>query len=303
MQKKYDILRLFRDRGVSFDSPNTRGFATLQCPKCGGDRLGYSPEMQFFSCWLCKGLPFARTLAGILKVQQSEVWKALEPYAGKGVVIRKAEKVRGGAAELVYPQYTGKLQANHIAYLRKRGLDAEQVIEEFGMIYGIPGHAPKLANHIVAPLYLDGEAVSYQCRSIVPTCPKEKRYWTCPPLQEKIWHKSILYGLDQVPGDTAVVVEGLFDCFKAGFGAVHCFGVSFLPAQVLVLAKRFKKVFVAFDSKGPSDPKGLAQRAGRELAEALSGLGVEAAVVDIGAKDFGDLPLSEARSIMADLGM
>ena len=132
-----------------------------------------------------------------------------------------------------------------------------------------------------------------------PLCEKKWRYHTCPPNQEVVWHESILYGLDQVPGDTCVVVEGLFDVWKLGPGAVHCFGTSWIESQLMVLASRFKRVVVLFDSKGPDDPEGKAQASGTRLAQALAGLGVTSSVADAETdKDPGDMPIGEARAMM-----
>jgi len=256
---------------------------------------------------MCKGLPTADTVAGLLNVSIGEALRQLEAFPLFYVPgEREEERPRGGASALAFPKYARPLERDGTAwrYLAlRRGLDPDRVRAEFGEQYETPGHAPELPNRLIAPLYIGGAAVSWQARAMAPNCPKPMRYHTCPPDREVVYHKSTVYGLDAVRGDTGVVVEGLFDCWKLGPGAVHTFGVSWLPAQLAVLAKRFRRLFVMYDSKGEADPLGDAQRQGRMLAEAASLLGVEAYAVDAeNAKDPGDLPLEEARSLMKELG-
>ena len=303
VRHSHDILRLFRDRGIQYSAQNSRGFVQLHCPKCGGDRLGFNSESSSFYCWLCRKMPFSRTVAQLLNTTEIEAWKILEKYRGSISYCKKEEKKRGGAQELKYPKYIGLMAASHRNYLKKRGLDPDQVVSEFGQVYGMPPHAPFLANTIIAPLYYEEEAVSWQARSIVSTCPKARRYCTCRPEDEIIWHKELVYGMDSVPGDMFVAVEGLFDVWKCGPGAIHTFGTSWLDKQAALLARKFRKGYVMYDAQGSADPNGIAQRAGRALAAALAGLGLEMAVVDPqDAKDPGDWPLDKARGFMRELG-
>lgn len=305
---KYDLDILFTRYGVPHDEPNHRGWVELDCPECGGvGRLGWSPAGQCFKCWLCGMLPLYETLAALLGVPIGGVKALLDGCEVKGAFgPAEIQKPRGGAASLVYPVTAGPLQGNHIAYLRRRKLDPAQVEQEFGKQYGTLEHDPLLPNRLVAPLYYQGKAVSWQARNIHTKCPHALRYHTCPPEQEVTYHKDLVYGLSTAVqrGRTGVVVEGLFDVWKCGPGAMHTFGTAWLPAQLLLLAASFKRVYVMFDSKGPADPLGLAQQQGQRLAEALSLLGVEAFNVDPeSAKDPGDWEYSEARSAMAEFGI
>jgi hypothetical protein len=241
------------------------------------------------------------TLAQLTGLALTALPALIKKFDTKAIHVGKTVE-RKYADILEYPEYTDKLLDSHIKYLADRGLDAAQVQREFGAIYGTPPHAPNLPNRIVVPLYLKGNAVSWQTRSIHPACEKAYRYLTCPPDKEVVWHKSIAYGMDSVRGDSVIVVEGLFDAWKLGPGAIHVFGISWLEAQVKTLAARFKNVFIMFDAKGPDDPNGKAQASGLRLARALSGLGISASVVDPqDSKDPGDWPLAKARSIRKEL--
>ena len=304
---KYDLQRLFEKHGVPYGDVNRRGWMPVgTCPKCGGaDRLAWHPGHQRFFCWMCKGQPTVETVAHLLGQPLGNVFKLLERFPlfyTPGEV--EVERPKGGAAKQLYPNGTGRPTPGVTNYLVRRGFDPDRVRAEFGDFYATPGHAPELPNRLIAPLYYQGRAVSWQARAIAPNCPKPLRYHTCPPEKEITYHKNLVYGLDSVRGDTGVVVEGLFDCWKLGPGAVHTFGVAWLPAQLSVLVKRFKRLFVMYDSQGPADPLGDAQAQGVALAQAASLLGVEAYAVDAeSAKDPGDLTVEEARNVMQELGV
>ena len=298
-----DIDKLLRDCGVSHEPMNRRGAVTLGCPKCGSrDNLAWLAKRGYFRCWSCGVLPLVETLAQVTGLPAPSIGPLLQKYQVRQVGGAIEETPKGGAEILKYPDGTGSLLPAHVNYLRNRGLDPDQVQQEFGKIYGTPPEAPELPNRIIVPLYLNGRAVSWQARNIHPLCDKRFRYHTCEPSREVVWHKECVYGLDSCIGDTGVVVEGVFDVFKCGPNAIHVFGTSWLDAQLRVIAGRFKRVFVMFDAQGPDDPQGKAQAAGLRLAQALAGLGVDAAVADPeSSKDPGDWPIAEARAMMRKL--
>jgi hypothetical protein len=81
-------------------------------------------------------------------------------------------------------------------------------------------------------------------------------------MEESLNHKRLVYGLDFCR-HSVVAVEGPLDAWAIGPGAGALFGVGFLSAQVLLLAK-FPRRYVCFDSA----PE--AQQRARELADQLA---------------------------------
>ena len=74
------------------------------------------------------------------------------------------------------------------------------------------------------------------------------RYITCPTKYEIIEHKHILFGHpDTFKQDTCIVVEGVFDVFRFGVGAVATFGIKYTQEQLKLLSTMFSKVYVMYD--------------------------------------------------------
>ena len=291
-----DIERLFTETGVVHERMNRRGTVNLGCPKCGSrDNLAWLSRRQYFRCWSCGVLPTVETIAQLTGLSAPTIPALLKKYQTRHVQAQE-EVLKGGATTLTYPDGTGPLLPAHLAYLKGRGLDPDQVQEEFGPIYGTGPMAAELPNRIIFPLYLEGKAVSWQARSIHPQCDQKYRYHTCPPDKEIIHHKNIAYGLDGVAGESVLICEGVFDVMKMGRGCCHLFGISWLNVQLNELANRFSSVYVMFDSE-PG-----AQASGKRLAEALSGLGVISVIIDPECvKDPGEWPIDQARAVRKQL--
>jgi hypothetical protein len=103
--------------------------------------------------------------------------------------------------------------------------------------------------------------VSYQGRDY--TGKQALRYKACRKEKELIHHKHILYGWDQL-GDAAVIVEGITDVWRLGFGACCPFGIKYTPSQLRLLAEK-KRRYVLFDTEDKQ-----ARKMGKQLARQLS---------------------------------
>jgi DNA primase len=75
---------------------------------------------------------------------------------------------------------------------------------------------------------LGGETVSWTTRA-VGTDPR--RYISAAPEQEKVNHKTLLYG-EELAGHAIVVVEGPIDAWAIGPGAVAIMGLHTTPEQI-----------------------------------------------------------------------
>jgi hypothetical protein len=136
--------------------------------------------------------------------------------------------------------------------------------------------------------------VSYQGRDV--TGKQSLRWKACPKDLEVLEHQRLIYGYDDCPTDRALLVEGITDVWKLGIGSINGFGMGLTKAQVRLL-KKFKKLFIIFDSEKQ------AQKLGNDLARYLSSsTNMEVYNVDIGMdKDPGDLSKSEVRDLRKDL--
>lgn len=287
------------DCATSGNSHCAPGWIQVHCPFCPGVpdyHLGVAPKSFAANCWRCGKKSLRDVISELTGVTKQEAGRILDKYSSGKKEIRKGRIALGKqkADKCILPAGTGPLTDRHKTYLINRGYDPE----ELERIWGIKGTGPigGYKFRIIAPIYLNGVLVSYQGRDITDKAPL--RYKACPKEEEVIDHQQIVYGLDLIEGDTAVIVEGLFDAWRLGPGALSTFGTSFTLAQALLLSRNIKKAFLLFDSEI------AAQIEAEKLGNMLAVFGVEIEIVEMVKRgiDPGDLSPKEAQAIMKELG-
>jgi len=143
----------------------------------------------------------------------------------------------------------------------------------------------------MAPIFVGGRMVSYQGRDI--TGKADLRYKACRKDLELRDHKTVLYNADNA-GDSIVVVEGVFDVWRLGDGAVATMGTSVTRRQIVEMAE-YGRVFVL------SDPEPEAQAKAMWLCGQLRILGVDAANNVLDSGDPADMAQADADKLMGEL--
>lgn len=227
----------------------------VRCPHCGSTKthLGFPENGMVGNCWLCGRHSLWDTLIalGLDRRQASEVLAGLDRGA-------RAPREHPVAGRLQPPGGLGPLAPAHIAYLRRRGLDARQAADLWGA-KGI-GLASRLAWRIYLPVHLHGREVSWTTRSIARDA--KQRYVSAAPDEEILPLKSLLLGEDMARNAT-IVVEGPMDAIRVGPGAVATFGLNVTAAQVARIAA-FPLRAICMDNQE------RAQRVGERLCRELS---------------------------------
>ena len=211
----------------------------------------------------------------------------------------------GGATSIDMPGEP--ISEPHRRYLEGRGFDPDELVRYHGILgttavgtwQGID-----FRYRVMIPVYdLDGRLCTFQGRDY--TGKQELRYKCCPVEKAVVHHKHLLYGAELARRrDRIVVVEGVFDQWRMGVGAVATFGTSLTREQVYLLTL-WKEVVFLFD------PEPEAQRHAHEYAKdiAACGCSVEVCAAEFGLdkdgnpRDPGDLTPDEARGIMNELGI
>ncbi len=135
----------------------------------------------------------------------------------------------------------------------------------------------KVPWRLFIPIEMNGFTVSWTTRSISDTT--VPRYINATPKEEKLNPKSLLFGEDHVTHGV-IVVEGPFDVFKIGKGAVATMGVGYSQKQVARIAKYPLRV-ICFDNEREAQAR--AERLCRDL-EVFQG---ETIKVNLSSKDPG----------------
>lgn len=275
----FDCSSYLTDLGIQITTEGKNcspGWINIRCPmpQCGdhSNHGGFRLSDGAFRCWRCGWHNLERVIANLEGISYSQAYRRIQQYEGIPLPAREREIIR---KQLVsWPDGSGPLTRCHQDYLRNRGFDPEYLENKY-QLKGTSIYGP-YAYRIVIPIILDGMMVSYQARDF--TNRQELRYKACRKEDEIIDHQTILYNVDNA-GGRIVLVEGIFDVWRIGDGAVCCFGTSVTPGQIQMMVDRFKKIFVMFDSEGPAQDKA------KDLCDYLGVLGVEARNVKL---DKGD---------------
>lgn len=274
------------------------------CPFCDdhSNHGGFNTKTGSYNCWRCEGGAPAVAISRVSGIPVQTATQLIRQYTTGGVVA--SNKLVAAGTTLKLPGRP--IEKYHRDYLEKRGFDPDELV----FYHGILGTGPvdkwegiDFRLRVVIPISDPyGNIVNFQGRDI--TGKQELRYKCCPVEKAIVHHKHLLYGADLCRRkDQIVVVEGVFDAWRLGAGAVATFGTSVTREQINAMAN-WRKIFVAFD------PEPDAQEHAHAIARELSVLGRDVEVVkyecgqnpDGTMKDFGDISQDEARDVMKELG-
>lgn len=277
-----NVRELLRDLNVPFrehgESPLvTEGWVGVVCPWCGTGTgkhgLGINLRTGRATCWKCGPHPLADALAELAQIPAARA----RQLAGGLDSVRDPDRPAGG--KLCIPDGVGELLPVHRRYLQSRGFDPDQICEQWA-IQGIGFVAGPLKWRIFIPIRgpfpRDG-VLSWSTRA-VGRVPDGERYRAASREESVRPRGELLYGQNWVKNGV-VVLEGFFDVWAVGPGAVCTCGTGFSRAQVLSLS-RYPVRAVCFDNEP------AAQRRADQLADQLAPFpGVTELIRLRGAKD------------------
>lgn len=298
-----DILKIYKDYGVPHETEGHKhcrpGWVNTTCPFCTGNpglHLGATLDGRSFVCWRCGWKPAKKALAKLLSIPEHQVREIIIKYGGTGQrsaakEVRRKIKIK----KFKLPSNTGPMKKKHRQYLESRGFDPDHLQR----VWGLLGTGPvslldkvDYKNRILAPIYWDGQQVSFQARDITDRHPL--KYMACMEAREVIPHKRVLYGKQSEWGKTGICVEGITDVWRLGTASFATLGIKYTPKQVRLIAGHFRSVHVMFDN----DPQ--ARQQSRKLVAELKFRGVDAREITIDS-DPGDLSQADADYLIKNL--
>lgn len=297
-----DIIRFFEDYGIEYATEGYKqcreGWANIDCPFCVGNpgpHLGYELNEDYFVCWRCGWKATPTVIAKLLKISYDDAKLIEAKYSGRTIAKDKSV-VKSKVGMLSYKIIGEECTKAHITYLKKRKYNAEQLINDFEL----RGTGPlsimdglNFSRRIVIPIIWEGQEVSFVSRDI--TGRHSLRYIVCPEERELVKHKHILYGHpDTFKRESCILVEGVFDVFRFGIGAVATLGIKYTKDQVRLISSLFKNVFVMYDS----DPQAIISA--KNLSAELNFRGIHSHSIEI-ENDPGDMEQYQADKFKLEL--
>jgi len=289
-----DGLSLFRDYQIPYTSQSknlSHGWVGLRCPFCrdNSDHLGFSTQSGAFSCWKCGPHRAFETLGAILGMDEGTVRTLCKGYWVNGVGARPSDLRKLSKSSIELPK--GNRSKGIDKFLAKRMI-TQEMYDFYDLRDG--GVAGDWAYRLVIPIYYKNKIVSATGRAISKEM--EIRYKTLPYEKQIVDLKTIFFGLDDVPADTVIVVEGPLDAIRGGPGFIASFGSKFKEEQITLLSG-FRRVFFLLDN----DEAGI--EASKKYAHELATMGVETERITLeDYKDIGETPDEEIESIRRELG-
>ncbi len=272
------------------------GWVNTSCPFCTGNpgmHLGFDLENEFFKCWRCGWHPILETLHKLSGLPIHKIKDLIRVFGGRTrqkQIIKETVRMKA----FRYPSDTQRLAVHHKQYLEKRNFDPEYLNQEWNLRSTGPVSTMDSAdygNRILIPIYWNGQAVSFQCRTPVN---KEPRYKACPQDRELIQHKHILYGKQREWREIGICVEGVTDVWRFGSTAFATFGIEYKIQQVKEMVKNFRRIAVCFDD----DPQAIVQA--NKLVSELRMRGIEAFRVPI-VGDPGAMSQADADKLVKEI--
>ncbi len=267
------------------------GWTQIDCPFCGKDshkfHMGYSLASGYCACWKCG---FHNTKETLVELTGMSYYKAKELLKDLQFDYVEQERPKG---KLTLPKGIKPLRElpRHRSYLRARGYNWVK-LQRLWQIQGI-GMATRLSLRIFIPIHLNGQVVSWTTRTISKD-PSILRYLSASPEEESINHKTLLYGEDYAR-HAIIIVEGPFDVWRIGPGAVATLGTGFSQSQVNRMT-RFPVRCILFDSDT------AAQKRAKRLRDALNDFPGETYVASLETgKDAGEADEEELKKLRQEI--
>jgi len=272
-------------------SKHTRqGWVGIQCPMCNdhSDHGGFNLRSGYYYCWRCGWHKIEDVISRLIKVSGNEAFSIYRRYEGHSKIVGHLNRER---AEKVVP-IGDSLSSIHRKYLERRGFNPDYISEKY-KVRGTLETGNSWKFRVIIPFFYEKEIVTYQGRSVVEG--KEPRYLNLENEKSIIPAKEILYNLDNATGNKVILVEGIFDCWRMGDGAVASMGVEMTDKQLEHLLK-FKKVFILFDN----EPQ--AQKNASQVGTMVSSMNIDVELLFLNhRKDPSELTDEEADEIKKEL--
>lgn len=289
----FDVLSYLQSRNIGYKTSGknvSSGWVGINCLYCidNSNHLGINLHSKTFNCFRCGETGNAIKL--IQTIEGSSVKNAFEIV----------EKFNGGVFTPKKTHYQSKLTfpigatktfySNQLKYLEKRNFNPEIAIKTYDL-YSV-GPIGDFKHRIIIPIYMNKRIVAYVGRDTTEQA--EIPYKNSPEEFSIKPVKSCLYNIDSVYRNTAIIVEGIFDSWRIGDGAIATFGTQYTHEQIRLL-KGLARVFVMYDSDALNQAK--------RLAHDVSAIVPYVEVVALSEGDPDNLSAGDVQALRKDLGL
>lgn len=258
----FDIKSYLELKQIEYKSSGknvARNQYNICCQNCGEQNfhLGISSQKELFGCWKCS---FSGNIKSLIKKIEKCGWlqaeKIYKQFQLDADIIYEEKEIKPINKLILPVNFTDVFPQIYKDYLSKRRFNFLQVKKKYDILCS--GNYGDFKYRIIIPIFENGKIVNYIGRSIIEGA--DLRYKFCPDSKAVVKRKDLIYNLDNVYGNTAIIVEGAFGVWRMGDNTISFLSSNFTQSQILKLKnKNLKKIYIMFDP----------DKTGREKAEKL----------------------------------
>ncbi len=289
----FDIISYLQSRNIPFSYSGknvSSDWIGINCIFCidGSNHLGINLHSKAFSCFKCAEKGNAIKLVQEIEgVNFSKACNIIKEFRN-GTFIPKEKTYQ---SKVKFPLGTTKnFTESHLAFLRSRRYDPDTVIKKYNI--HATGPIGEFKHRIIIPIYHKERIVTFVGRDV--TGRADKPYINSSDQYSIKDVKQCLYNFDSIIQNKVVIVEGIFDAWRIGDGAVATFGTKYTREQLRLL-KGIKQAFILYDND--------AILVAYKLAYDLSTIVPKIEVLELSEGDPDDLSEQDVRCLRKDIGL
>jgi hypothetical protein len=246
---KFNSIQFLKDFHIrySVSGPNvSQGWIGTSCPFCRdhSDHLGIHLQTSAMSCWRCGRHSNVEYVTIVLGIPRSEAKSIYSRYLTKVLHHNNANVTVQYASYVALPDPV-------FTNIEELYLDKRMLTSYHKKTYDLRGGGiiGEWAFRIVIPICYNEMIVSATGRNIFDVKPK---YYSLDPSKSIMNLKHLFLGMDLIPKETVIVVEGPIDAIRGGPGFVASFGSNLSDEQLLLL-REYDTIYFIRDSDRAGD--------------------------------------------------
>lgn len=254
----FDITKYLESKDIKYRTSGknigNNWLGVENCPRCGkgGYHCGINLKTGAINCWACGRIKLQEF---IQKTSDNCNWRKAKEIQAQFKLdpefIDTQEEVEyiPVTSYQLPKQFTETFPTEAKDYIKNRGFDFLNLRKKYGILWS--GEYGREKFRIAFPIIMDNKIVSYGARTIL------ENNSIMPYMYERdakagIHRRELLFGLNHVFSDKAILVEGIFDSVNIGFGTVALLSKWFSTLQILRLKQSgVKKFYLMPDNNDP----------------------------------------------------
>jgi DNA primase len=259
-----DIIEYLENRNIRYWTSGknvTHGWINIQCvfESCDdtSNHLGINLESGNCSCWKCGGKGNLTKLIQLIEhCNYYEATKIIQELAwSKKATPREIDRDWPTQSIALPKEATIEFPEPHNTYLTRRGFDPDELRQRYRLrACYLKG---RYRFRVIIPIIVNDLIVSFQGLDVTGQSPQH--YRNASNQYAAVEGGRLLYNVDNI-NHTAVLVEGVTDVWRIGFGAIALLGSRITEGKIKLLRRmNLDRLYIMYDNDAIERGKKAAQ--------------------------------------------